>query len=328
MSFNHFDRDGRAIMVDVSAKSRTMRTAVASARVLMRTQTLQAILDGDTRKGDVLGVARLAGISAGKKTPDLIPLSHPLSIHHAAIDFACDPARGSITVSATVRAYERTGVEMEAMVSASLAALTIYDMCKGVDKGIRVEEVRLEFKEGGKSGTFRRSDKVHEGPAVISFCGWSGSGKTTLVEQVIAQLAARGYRVGALKHDGHRFDIDRPGKDSWRMARAGAVVTAICDSEKQAVIRRHEQVPTPQEMIAAYLRDVDLVIIEGWKKDAPNRIEVHRRELGKEPLCLQEADDDYIGIATDTAVATDLPRFDIDDSAAVTDFIIERYLQK
>jgi len=156
MSFNHFDDHGQAIMVDVSKKNQTMRTAIASAQVLMKHATLQAILDGDTRKGDVLGVARLAGIAASKKTSDLIPLSHPLAIHHAAIDFDCDLEAGVITVRATVRAFERTGVEMEAMVSASLAALTIYDMCKGVDKGIQLKNVSLEFKEGGKSGTFHR----------------------------------------------------------------------------------------------------------------------------------------------------------------------------
>lgn len=156
MSFNHFDDRGQAIMVDITEKKKTLRTAVASAKVLMQQETLQAIIDGDTNKGDVLGVARLAGIAASKKTPDLIPLSHPLAIHHAAIDFECDLETGTILVNATVRAYERTGVEMEAMVSASLSALTIYDMCKGADKSIRVEKVQLEFKEGGKSGTFTR----------------------------------------------------------------------------------------------------------------------------------------------------------------------------
>lgn len=156
MTFNHFDNRGQAIMVDVSHKDKTLRTAVASARVCMKVETLASILDGEAKKGDVLGVARLAGIAASKKTPDLIPLSHPLAIHHAAVDFDCDSECGTILVKATVRAHERTGVEMEAMVSASLAALTIYDMCKGVDRGIRIEAVQLEFKEGGKSGTYSR----------------------------------------------------------------------------------------------------------------------------------------------------------------------------
>lgn len=167
MTFNHFDDGGRAVMVDISGKKKTLRTAVATARVVMRTDVLQTVLDGKAGKGDVLGVARLAGIAACKKTSDLIPLAHPLSIHHATIDFACDANEGMIEVRATVRAWERTGVEMEAMVAASLAALTIYDMCKGADKAIRIEEVVLDFKEGGKSGTYRRSgghEKSQEAP--------------------------------------------------------------------------------------------------------------------------------------------------------------------
>jgi len=155
-SFNHFDESGAAIMVDVSGKSPTLRTAIAEARVAMKPELVAAVIEGTVTKGDVLGVARLAGIAAAKKTPDLIPLSHPLAIHHAAIDFMTDAAAGTITVTATVRALERTGVEMEAMVAASVAALTIYDMCKGADKGIRIGDVALLFKEGGKSGTWRR----------------------------------------------------------------------------------------------------------------------------------------------------------------------------
>lgn len=158
MAFNHFDEQGRAIMVDVSGKSPTMRTAVAGAKVLLKPETLAAILEGSMAKGDVLGVARLAGIAAAKKTPDLIPLSHPLAIHHAAIEFETDTESGVIRVTATVRAFERTGVEMEAMTSASVAALTIYDMCKGTDKSISIGEIVLLYKEGGKSGVFLREE--------------------------------------------------------------------------------------------------------------------------------------------------------------------------
>ncbi len=158
MSFNHFDDQGQAIMVDVSAKQPTLRTATAAATVTMGPVTLADLLAGRTTKGDVLGVARVAGIAAAKKTPELIPLSHPLAIHHAAIDFETDPEAGVITVKATVRAFERTGVEMEAMTSAAVTALTIYDMCKGTDKGITIGNIRLLFKEGGKSGTWRREE--------------------------------------------------------------------------------------------------------------------------------------------------------------------------
>ncbi len=154
MSFNHFDDQGRAIMVDVSAKALTLRTAVAGATVTLRPETLAAIVAGRVTKGDVFGVARLAGIAAAKKTPELIPLSHPLAIHHAAVDFEVDEGAGEVRVVATVKALERTGMEMEAMVSASVAALTVYDMCKGTEKGITIGPVRLLFKEGGKSGTY------------------------------------------------------------------------------------------------------------------------------------------------------------------------------
>lgn len=159
MSFNHFDDQGRAIMVDISAKSPTLRTAIATASVHMSKEILANIVEGKMAKGDVLGVARLAGIAAAKKTPDLIPLSHPLALHAVTVDFTTDPEAGMVRVESMVRAFERTGVEMEAMVSASVAALTIYDMCKGADKGIRIGEVKLLFKEGGKSGTYRREER-------------------------------------------------------------------------------------------------------------------------------------------------------------------------
>jgi cyclic pyranopterin phosphate synthase len=156
MSFNHFDARGQAIMVDVSGKVPTLRTAVAEAQVVMRPETLAAVIEGRMTKGDVLVVARLAGIAAAKRTPELIPLSHPLAIHHAAIDFDADPATGLIVVTATIRAFERTGVEMEAMVAAAVASLTIYDMCKGKDRSITIGKISLLYKEGGKSGVYKR----------------------------------------------------------------------------------------------------------------------------------------------------------------------------
>ena len=158
MSFNHFDDQGKAIMVDVSRKEPTMRTAKASATVFLKPETLMAIIEGAVAKGDVLGVARLAGIAAAKKTPELIPLSHPLAIHHAAVNFKTDAESGRVVVEATVKALERTGVEMEAMTSATVAALTIYDMCKGTDKSIKIGEIALLYKEGGKSGVYRREN--------------------------------------------------------------------------------------------------------------------------------------------------------------------------
>jgi cyclic pyranopterin phosphate synthase len=159
MASNHFDARGQAIMVDVSGKDPTLRTAVAEAQVVLRPETLADILEGRMTKGDVLAVARLAGIAAAKRTPELIPLSHPLAIHHAAIDFDTDRATGVILVAATIRAFERTGVEMEAMVAAAVASLTIYDMCKGKDKSITIGRISLLYKEGGKSGVYKRPGK-------------------------------------------------------------------------------------------------------------------------------------------------------------------------
>jgi cyclic pyranopterin phosphate synthase len=168
MKFNHFDERGHAVMVDVSAKQPTMRTAIAEAVVQMSPELLAAINSGGVAKGDVLGVARLAGIQAAKRTPELIPLSHPLDIHHVAVDFEQDAASGTVSVKCTVRSLERTGVEMEAMTGAALAALTVYDMCKGADKSIAITLISLLYKEGGKSGVYRRDAVAGEDPELSS----------------------------------------------------------------------------------------------------------------------------------------------------------------
>jgi cyclic pyranopterin phosphate synthase len=157
MSFNHFDERGRAVMVDVGAKEPTHRTAVACATVFMKKETVAAIAAGGVKKGDVLGIARIAGIAAAKKTCDLIPLAHPIALSFASVDFEVEEEAGTILVKSTAKAFDRTGVEMEAMVSASVAALTIYDMCKGADRGISIGDVFLLSKEGGRSGAYHRS---------------------------------------------------------------------------------------------------------------------------------------------------------------------------
>ena len=152
MSFTHFDAAGRAAMVDISDKSETNRSATARARVVMQPATLALIREGRSRKGDVLGVARIAGIMAAKRTAELIPLCHPLPI--AAVAIELDLAEDGIEIAATVRTTGRTGVEMEALTAASVAALTVYDMCKSVDRSMRVEGLRVVHKAGGKSGEF------------------------------------------------------------------------------------------------------------------------------------------------------------------------------
>ena len=152
----HFDEHGAARMVDVSAKSETDRVAVAEGRVFMERETLALILDRKVAKGDVFAVARIAGVMASKKTSDLIPLCHPLNLSSATIDFEPDEKTRSVLIRATVKITGKTGVEMEALTAVSVAGLTIYDMCKAVDRSMTISEVRLMKKAGGKSGTFER----------------------------------------------------------------------------------------------------------------------------------------------------------------------------
>ncbi len=155
MSLTHFDGEGRAVMVDVSDKPETARTATARARVVMQAETLAVIVGGTAKKGDVLGTARLAGIMAAKRTADLIPLCHPLPI--TAVTLTLVTGDTAIEIAATVRTPGRTGVEMEALTAASIAALTVYDMCKAIDRGMRIEALRVVHKAGGKSGDFEQS---------------------------------------------------------------------------------------------------------------------------------------------------------------------------
>lgn len=159
--FTHFDAAGAARMVDVGDKPITARTARASGRIRMRIATLELIRDGKHKKGDVLAVARLAGIMAAKRTGDLIPLCHPLPLDAVSLDFSfvdSPPEEAAVEIEADVRCTGRTGVEMEALTAVSTAALTIYDMCKSVDRGMTIEAIRLEEKSGGRSGTYRRSE--------------------------------------------------------------------------------------------------------------------------------------------------------------------------
>jgi cyclic pyranopterin monophosphate synthase len=152
--FTHFDARGQAAMVNVGAKPVTERTATARARVAMLPATAALIRSGGAKKGDVLGVARIAGIMAAKRTSDLIPLCHPLPISAVSLDLTV--ADDAVEIAATVRTAGQTGVEMEALTAASIAALTVYDMCKSVDRGMRIEALRLTHKAGGKSGEFNQ----------------------------------------------------------------------------------------------------------------------------------------------------------------------------
>jgi len=154
MEFNHFDQAGNAIMVDVTGKEVTTRTAVAQGSIRVCAEIIDAINNGTSKKGDVLGVARVAGIMATKRTSELIPMCHPLFLNKCSVDFEIDDNAGIVTAFCTVRTDGKTGVEMEALTGVSVALLTIYDMCKAIDKRMCIENVHLVTKQGGKSGDF------------------------------------------------------------------------------------------------------------------------------------------------------------------------------
>jgi cyclic pyranopterin phosphate synthase len=155
MELSHTDEQGNARMVDVSAKGDTLRKAIASAFIRMQPETLALIQSGGIAKGDVFATARIAGIMAAKRTPELIPLCHPIPLTFVGVELVPEQPDG-VRIIATVESMTKTGVEMEALTAASVAALTVYDMCKAVDRGMQIERVQLEHKSGGKSGTYQR----------------------------------------------------------------------------------------------------------------------------------------------------------------------------
>jgi cyclic pyranopterin phosphate synthase len=164
MEFTHFDEAGRARMVDVGAKPDTAREAIAGGDVLMQPETLTRIRAGQVAKGDVLAVAQVAGIMAAKQTPQIIPMCHTLFLTGVELAFQFDDPRSAISIRATVRTVGKTGAEMEALTAVSAAALTIYDMCKAVDRSMSVQNIRLLRKSGGKSGIFERDEAEAEAP--------------------------------------------------------------------------------------------------------------------------------------------------------------------
>ena len=166
-------------------------------------------------------------------------------------------------------------------------------------------------------------------PPVVSIVAKSGTGKTTLLEKLIVELKRRGYRVGAVKHDAHSFDIDREGKDSWRLTRAGADTMLITSPEKLAMVKQYhaEQEPTLAETVAAHCDDLDIVLTEGFKKSTMPKIEVHRRERSSKLLCRDEKQDPtLIAVASDSALDLDVPLYDINDAEGLCDFIVEKFL--
>ena len=161
----------------------------------------------------------------------------------------------------------------------------------------------------------------------VSFVAKSGTGKTTLLEKVIGQLKERGFRVGVVKHDAHRFDIDHPGKDSHRLTAAGADTMLISSPEKLAMVKKHAQSPPIEELLATYFGDVDIVLTEGFKKSGMPKIELHRKERSDTLICRgEEHDPTLIAVASDEPLKLDVPVLDLNDPAKVADFIVERFL--
>ena len=376
----HVDAKGEVHMVDVSDKAETHRIAIAEGTILMHPETQAMVLQDRAKKGDVLACARVAGIMAIKRTSDIIPMCHPLLITKSKCDIepiapagtpadetpeGWAPARpdGQVGfhVLVTAGVTGKTGIEMEALTGASAACLTIYDMCKAVDRGMEIVDVRLLHKEGGRSGVWDRAERqataaeaaAADGtapaiapvtpaaptPAVpaIAFIGYQNSGKTTLVEKVIAELTRRGLRVGSLKHHGHHgFDIDVPAKDTWRHHQAGSKhVGLICATRwaEYADTREEDEMPA-RELLSRY-NDVDVVIIEGYKTEGFDNIVVARsgvdRLRGKSSLDL--VDGHTLALACNEALARQAfdagfatRAININDARAICD-LIQDHLQ-
>ena len=361
----HVDERGDVRMVDVSEKAETRRTAVAEASVLMHPETQSMVLEDRAKKGDVLACARVAGIMASKRTSDLIPMCHPLNITKANVEIEPIPAQGPAAradgrvgfhVLATCGVTGVTGIEMEALTAASVAALTIYDMCKAVDRGMEIVDTRLLLKEGGRSGTWARmpetasapgsdapapaclsqvvaacggaSAQVRHAPAV-AFIGYHDAGKTTLVEKVIAELASRGMRVGSIKHHGHRgFDIDVPGKDSWRHARAGSRhVGLVCESRYAEYADTENELPL--DMMLDRFDDVDIVIVEGYKDEGLPNVVVARSGVDRlrAQSSLDLVGEGTLAVACNEALAGRVGGLavavDINDAGAVADVVLD-----
>ncbi len=360
----HVDERGDVRMVDVSEKAVTKRRAIAEGAILMHPETQAMVLEDRAKKGDVLACARVAGIMASKRTSELIPMCHPLMITKARVDIepiaapaqmkatetgelaapdgwaeARDDGRVGFRVRATCGVTGVTGIEMEALTAASVACLTIYDMCKAVDRGMEIVDVRLMRKEGGRSGLWERRDTPAQvdapaariaAPAAapaIAFIGYQNSGKTTLVEKVIAELCRRGLRVGTVKHHGHAgFDIDVPGKDSWRHAQAGSRHVGLVCADRYAEYASTEQ-ELPLEELLARFTDVDVVLVEGYKAAGLPNVVVARsgvdRMRGASSLDLIDGGTQAIACndALISRIHLRVPVVDINNAAAVADVV-------
>ena len=315
MGFNHFDENGNAVMVDVSEKAVTSRAATAKGSIVVSPEVLTAIREGTAAKGDVLGVARVAGIMAVKKTPEFIPMAHPLPVTKASVDFALDDEQHTITAFCTVKTDGKTGVEMEALTGVHVALLTIYDMCKAMDKRMRMENIHLCEKSGGKSGDFSYGPQQ----PVISVCGIKNSGKTTFLEKLLPELIGRGLNVAVLKNGGH-FTPDTPGTDTYRFLQVGACGTVIFDDHQFQLCRK--SLPPYDELFAMF-PDADLLLVEGLRNTALPKLEIIKPDDERSPAVPEDRVLGYI--AENGAYESAKPVFDREDIKGVADFILDLY---
>lgn len=312
----HLDGQGRAVMVDVSGKEPTVRTAVAQGEICLSPAALEAVRTGAAAKGDVLGVARVAGLMAVKRTADLIPLCHPLPISHASLDLELLEGVCRIRATCTVRLTGRTGVEMEALTGVSTALLTIYDMCKAIDKGMELQNIHLVRKEGGKSGLYRRDRRV------LAVSGVKNSGKTTLITALLPHLRQSGWSVAVIKHDGHAFQADPPDTDTGKFMAAGAAGAAIFDGEKFKSIHRRQ---ADEHDLLALFPEADLILLEGFKHSPWPKLEVVRAGISAGPVC---EGDSLLGVVTDLPLSLSVPVLPLGDPPAVARFLLDRFREE
>ena len=313
--FTHFDAKGNAIMVDVTEKQVTQREAIASGKIKMNEAVLKAITSGNITKGDVLGVARVAGIMAAKRTWELIPMCHPLMLTKCTIDFKIDEKACMVEATCLVRVSGQTGVEMEALTGVNVALLTIYDMCKAIDKGMVISDIKLLEKQGGKSGHYIRSEKQ----CVFAVSGIKNSGKTTLITKLVNALTQKGYKVGVIKHDGHEFKADHEGTDSYKHKEAGAKNVIVYSKTKVMMIK--EDIMPEIESLIKLQQDMDIVILEGMKHSQYPKIEIVRSDISTQSVCQKET---LLALVTDTALKIDgIPSIQLNDFEKIFKVILE-----
>lgn len=313
--FTHFDAKGNAIMVDVTEKQVTQREAIASGKIQISEAVLKAITSGNVTKGDVLGVARVAGIMAAKRTWELIPMCHPLMLTKCTIDFNIDEKACMIEATCLVKVSGQTGVEMEALTGVNVALLTIYDMCKAIDKGMVISDIKLLEKQGGKSGHYIRSEKQ----CVFAVSGIKNSGKTTLITKLVSALTQKGYKVGVIKHDGHEFKADHEGTDSYKHKEAGAKNVIVYSKTKVMMIK--DDVMPEIESLIKLQQDMDIVILEGMKHSQYPKIEIVRSDVSTQSVCQKET---LLALVTDTALIIEgIPSIHLNDFEKIFKVILD-----